>query len=34
MSASVKERFETILSQYTKKYGDDNAQYLMEMEQG
>ena len=29
-----KERFETILAQYTEKYGEDNAQYLMEMEQG
>jgi len=28
-----KERFETILAQYTEKYGQDNAQYLMEMEQ-
>jgi hypothetical protein len=28
-----KERFETILAQYTEKYGNDNAQYLMEMEQ-
>src|SRR5210317_132956 len=29
-----KERFETILAQYTEKYGADNAQYLMDMEQG
>jgi hypothetical protein len=29
-----KERFEMILAQYTEKYGEDNAQYLMEMEQG
>jgi hypothetical protein len=28
-----KERFETILAEYTEKYGEDNAQYLMEMEQ-
>ena len=28
-----KERFEKILSEYTDKYGEDNAQYLMEMEQ-
>ena len=28
------ERFETILAQYTEKYGADNAQYLMDMEQG
>ena len=28
-----KERFDTILAEYTEKYGQDNAQYLMEMEQ-
>jgi len=28
-----KERYETTLAQYTEKYGEDNAQYLMEMEQ-
>jgi len=28
-----KERFETILAQYTEKYGEDNAQYLLETEQ-
>ena len=29
-----KERFERIYAQYVEKYGEDNAQYLMEMEQG
>jgi hypothetical protein len=29
-----KERFEKILAEYREKYGDDNAEYLMEMEQG
>jgi len=29
-----KERYETTLKEYQEKYGDDNAQYLMEMEQG
>lgn len=29
-----KERFETIYEEYVKKYGEDNAKYLMEMEQG
>jgi hypothetical protein len=29
-----KERYEVTLEEYRKKYGDDNAQYLMEMEQG
>ena len=29
-----KERYETILQTYTEKYGEDNAAYLMEMEQG
>ena len=29
-----KERYETTLKEYREKYGDDNAQYLMEMEQG
>ncbi|MBW8035785.1 MAG: DUF1638 domain-containing protein [Planctomycetes bacterium] len=29
-----KERCEKLLAEYTEKYGDDNAQYLMEMEQG
>ena len=29
-----KERYETTLKEYKEKYGDDNAQYLMEMEQG
>lgn len=28
------ERYETIYQQYSDKYGQDNAQYLMEMEQG
>lgn len=28
-----KERYETILAEYAEKYGQDNAQYLMEMEQ-
>ena len=28
-----KERYETTLKEYQEKYGDDNAQYLMEMEQ-
>lgn len=28
-----KERFEEILAEYTEKYGQDNAQYLMEVEQ-
>ncbi|MHC4541026.1 MAG: DUF1638 domain-containing protein, partial [Planctomycetota bacterium] len=28
-----KERYEQLLEQYTEKYGDDNAQYLMEVEQ-
>lgn len=28
------ERYETLLKEYTAKYGDDNAQYLMEVEQG
>jgi len=27
------ERYETLLKEYTAKYGDDNAQYLMEVEQ-
>ncbi len=27
------ERYETLLQEYTAKYGDDNAQYLMEVEQ-
>jgi hypothetical protein len=31
---SISIRFETILAQYTEKYGADNAQYLMDMEQG
>lgn len=29
-----KERYEQLLEQYRAKYGDDNAQYLMEVEQG
>jgi hypothetical protein len=29
-----KERYERTLRSYTEKYGEDNAQYLMEMEQG
>jgi len=29
-----KERYEKTLKEYQEKYGDDNAQYLMEMEQG
>ncbi|HOL32369.1 MAG TPA: DUF1638 domain-containing protein [Anaerohalosphaeraceae bacterium] len=29
-----KERFETVLAEYTEKYGEENARYLMEMEQG
>jgi len=29
-----KERFEKTLAEYREKYGDDNAEYLMEMEQG
>jgi len=29
-----KERYETLLREYKSKYGDDNAQYLMEVEQG
>lgn len=29
-----KERFEKYLSEYTEKYGEDNAQFLMETEQG
>jgi hypothetical protein len=28
------ERYELLLKQYKEKYGDDNAQYLMEVEQG
>jgi hypothetical protein len=28
-----KERYETLLHEYTEKYGPDNAQYLMEVEQ-
>lgn len=28
-----KERYETLLEEYKEKYGDDNAQYLMEIEQ-
>jgi len=28
-----KERYETLLEEYRRKYGDDNAQYLMEVEQ-
>jgi hypothetical protein len=28
-----KERYERLLAEYKKKYGDDNAQYLMEVEQ-
>jgi hypothetical protein len=28
-----KERYETLLAEYRSKYGDDNAQYLMEVEQ-
>ena len=28
------ERYEQLLKQYTEKYGDDNARYLMEVEQG
>ncbi len=28
-----KERYETLLEEYKQKYGDDNAQYLMELEQ-
>ena len=28
------ERYEQLLKQYKEKYGDDNAQYLMEVEQG
>lgn len=28
-----KERYETLLEEYKQKYGDDNAQYLMEVEQ-
>ncbi|MFH1715777.1 MAG: DUF1638 domain-containing protein [Planctomycetota bacterium] len=28
------ERYETMLKEYREKYGDDNAQYLMEVEQG
>jgi len=28
-----KERYETLLKQYVEKYGEDNAQYLMEQEQ-
>jgi len=28
------ERYETLLREYKSKYGDDNAQYLMEVEQG
>ena len=29
-----RERYEQLLKQYKEKYGDDNAQYLMEVEQG
>ena len=29
-----KERYETVYQEYLDKYGDDNAQYLMDMEQG
>jgi Protein of unknown function (DUF1638) len=29
-----KERYESLLAEYTEKYGEDNAQYLMEVEQG
>ena len=29
-----KERFERVYQEYLEKYGEDNAQYLMEMEQG
>ena len=29
-----KERYETLLAQYKEKFGDDDAEYLMEMEQG
>ena len=29
-----KKRYENTLKEYQEKYGDDNAQYLMEMEQG
>ena len=29
-----KERYERCLAEYTEKYSEDNAQYLMEMEQG
>jgi len=29
-----KERYENTLNEYREKYGDDNAQYLMEIEQG
>jgi len=29
-----KDRYEGLLAEYTKKYGEDNAEYLMEMEQG
>jgi len=29
-----RQRYEQLLSQYKEKYGDDNAQYLMEVEQG
>jgi hypothetical protein len=29
-----KERYEQLLQEYKEKYGDDNAQYLMEVEQG
>jgi len=28
-----KKRYERLLSEYNEKYGEDNAQYLMEMEQ-
>jgi hypothetical protein len=33
-SQPSKERYEQTLKEYRKKYGDDNAEYLMEMEQG
>lgn len=29
-----KERYERVLQEYSEKYGDDNAKYLMEMQQG
>jgi len=29
-----KERYDLLMRQYVEKYGEDNAQYLMEMEQG